>query len=223
MIESAKLFILRFDQRRRFFRSLQNAHRILDVGCGTGKNALEIRQLHPSLEYHGVDLLQNAHVPSFVHYQQVDLEQGSLPYPDDHFDAILVIHVLEHLHRPLALGSEIRRVLRKNGRVYVETPNWISLFLPSLRVNRGQVGTINFFDDHTHVKPWSKHGLHEFLEGSCRLRVESVGTVRNWLRMPTDPFVLLVGLLSSNRGIAASAIWNLTGWRIFGVGRRHGD
>lgn len=223
MIESAKLFILRFDQRRRFFRSLHDAHRILDVGCGTGKNALEIRQLHPSLEYHGVDLLQNAHVPSFVHYHQVDLEEGSLPYPDDHFDAILVLHVLEHLHRPLALGSEIRRVLRKNGRVYIETPNWISLFLPSLRVNRGQVGTINFFDDHTHVKPWSKHGLHEFLEGSCRLRVESVGTVRNWLRMATDPFVLLVGLLTSNRGIVASAIWNLTGWRIFGVGRKHGD
>ncbi len=223
MITSIKSFILHFDQRRRFFRSLHNAHRILDVGCGTGKNALEIRQLHPASEYHGVDLLQDAHVPSFIQYRQVDLEQGSLPYPDGHFDAVLVIHLLEHLLKPLALGSEIERVLKKDGRVYVETPNWISLFLPSLRVNRAQVGSINFFDDHTHVKPWSKHGLHEFLEGTCRLRVENVGTVRNWLRMPIDPFVLLFGLLTSNRGVVASAIWNLTGWRIFGVGRKHGN
>lgn len=223
MIETLKSFLLRFDQRRQFFRSLSNAQRVLDIGCGRGKNALEIRQLHPSLEYHGVDLLEASEVPSFIQYQRVDLERAVLPFPDEHFDAILVVHVLEHLHHPLALGAEIRRVLRVGGRVYLESPNWISLFLPSLRVGRDGIGTINFYDDHTHVKPWSKQGLHEFLQRTCRLQTERVGTVVNWLRLPFDPFVLLYGFMTRNRGIVSSALWNMTGWRIYGAARKMQD
>ena len=220
MLESLKFFILRFDRRRRFFRTLAPAQRILDIGCGTGKNVTEIQRLFPSLEFHGVDLLQDSQVPPFVQYKRVDLEEGALPYPDEYFDAILVVHVLEHLHHPLRLGSEIHRVLKKGGRVYVETPNWISLFIPSLAVDRSQMQTINFFDDHTHVKPWSRQGLYAYLGACCHLEVEKVGTVRNWLRLPGDPFVILAGLVIPNRGNVASAIWNLTGWRIYGIGKK---
>src|SRR3972149_6057601 len=52
------------------------------------------------------------------------------------FDVIMVAHILEHLHFPLILGSEIRRVLKKGGRVYVETPNWTSVFVPSFGYKR---------------------------------------------------------------------------------------
>ena len=137
------------------------------------------------------------------------------------FDVIMVAHILEHLHFPLILGSEIRRVLKKGGRVYVETPNWTSVFVPSFGYKRHLVGTFNFFDDHTHVKPWSKQGIFSFLQVSCKLHVEKVGTVRNFVRLPFDPIVVLWGLFTGNRGAIAPAVWNLVGRRVYGIARKN--
>jgi 2-polyprenyl-3-methyl-5-hydroxy-6-metoxy-1,4-benzoquinol methylase len=219
-MESIKRMILRFDQRRRFFRSLAGATRLLDVGCGKGKNASEIHSMFPTLEIHGVDRIHPSMVPAFVQFKQVDVDKQPLPYPDSSFDAVVLAHVLEHLEKPLLLGPEIHRILRPEGRVYIETPNWTSLFIPSFAVRREQLQTINFFDDHTHRKAWSKQGIYEYLTLCCGLQAERVGTVRNWLRLPVDPLVILAGVFAPNRGIVASAIWNLTSWRIYGVGRK---
>ena len=220
MIDAVRKFILQFDARRAFFKSLDNAHRLLDIGCGQGKNAIEIKELHPNIEIHGVDLLDEKQVPAFLHYRLVNLDEGVLPYPDETFDAIVLAHILEHLHFPLRLGSEIQRVLKKDGKVYVETPNWTSVFVPSFGYRRHLVGTFNFYDDHTHVRPWSKQGIFSFLQVSCKLCVEKVGTVRNLLRLPFDLIVIMWGLLIGNRGVIASAIWNLVGWRIYGIARK---
>src|SRR5258708_36641931 len=44
-------------------------------------------------------------------------------YPADHFDAIYMSHVIEHVHDPVALLSECRRVLKVGGRLVALTPN----------------------------------------------------------------------------------------------------
>lgn len=220
IINSVKKYILRFDARRKFFYGLGATKRLLDVGCGKGKNSTEIKELYPEIEIHGVDLIKEKEIPAFIKFEMVDLETQLLPYPDESFDTIIVAHVLEHLHFPLRLGPEIYRLLKKGGRVYIETPNWTSLFVPSLGLKREQLNTLNFYDDHTHVKPWSKQGIFSFLQSSCNLRVENVGTVRNFLRIPLDPFVIIWGFLSGNRNIVVSAIWNLYGWRIYGIGKK---
>jgi SAM-dependent methyltransferase len=194
--------------------------RILDIGCGNGKNAKEIHSLYPSLEIYGLDLIEPSHVPSFIRYERVDIDKQPLPYADSSFDAVVLAHVLEHLVNPLLLGPEIHRILRPGGRVYSETPNWTSMFIPSFAFGREQLQTINFFDDHTHRRAYSKQGIYEYLRLCCDIRVERVGTVRNWLRLPIDPLIIIAGIFVPNRGNVASAIWNLTGWRIFGIGRK---
>lgn len=219
-METIRSIILRLDQRRKFFRSLSRATRILDVGCGRGKNAQEIHSLYPSLEIHGLDLIEPSLVPAFIRYEQVDVDEQPLPYADSSFDAVLLAHVLEHLGNPLLLGRETHRVLRPGGQVYIETPNWTSMFIPSFAFRREQLQTINFFDDHTHRRVWSKQGIYEYLRLCCGLQVERVGTVRNWLRLPIDPLIIIAGIFVPNRGNVASAIWNLTGWRIYGIGRK---
>jgi SAM-dependent methyltransferase len=53
-----------------------------------------------------------------------DIERESMPYDDDIFDAVLLAEVFEHLSvDPLHALSEIRRILKPNGKLVLTTPN----------------------------------------------------------------------------------------------------
>ena len=204
--------------KQKFFLNLSGDDRILELGCGKGGNALRIIELYPDVEYNGIDILPASEVPGIINYKVVDLDNDALPYTEEYFDAILFPHVLEHLKTPFQLGKEIKRVLKKGGRIYIEVPNWTSMLVPSFGFHREQHDPFNFFDDPTHVKPWSKHGLYEYLSQSCSLEVQKVGSVRNWLRIPLDFLGIGYGLLVGNRPRVISSFWNIYGWCIYGIG-----
>jgi SAM-dependent methyltransferase len=55
-----------------------------------------------------------------------DVWKAGLPYPDDHFDAIILTEVLEHLsYNPLPVLQEISRILKTGGILYITTPNQV--------------------------------------------------------------------------------------------------
>jgi SAM-dependent methyltransferase len=57
-----------------------------------------------------------------------DVWQNGLPYPDNHFDAVILSEVIEHLNfNPLPLLQEINRILKKDGILYITTPNQVNL------------------------------------------------------------------------------------------------
>jgi SAM-dependent methyltransferase len=57
-----------------------------------------------------------------------DIETQPLPFPDGAFDEVLLNEVFEHLRINLIFTlSEIRRVLRPGGRLWLSTPNLRSL------------------------------------------------------------------------------------------------
>jgi 2-polyprenyl-3-methyl-5-hydroxy-6-metoxy-1,4-benzoquinol methylase len=57
-----------------------------------------------------------------------DIGKNGLPYPDDHFDAVLLSEVIEHLNfNPLPVLQEINRILKPGGILYITTPNQVSL------------------------------------------------------------------------------------------------
>ncbi len=211
-------FVQRQDARQRFYRQLSGEAKVLDMGCGSGINGIALRNIYPSINVYGIDILPEADVPEFYTYKQVNLEEGVLPFPDNEFDAIVLTHVIEHLHSPLSLGNEIRRVLRNGGRLYVETPNWKSILVPSFGFHRDQLNPFNFFDDPTHIRPWTKHSLFLFLFQSCHLRVAKIATARIWLRVPFDFLIIAWALVRGNRGRIVTSFWNIYGWCIFGIG-----
>lgn len=218
MKQQIKRLLKRFEPRTRYYYSLHPLSKVLDVGCGTGNNGVALRSIHAEIKLYGIDILPKERVPNFYSYSLVDLDEGKLPYPDNYFDAIIFIHVIEHLRSPLALGKEFKRVMKNHAKIYVETPNWTTVLVPSFGFHREQHNPFNFYDDPTHFKPWSKHGLFEYLFQSCELRVEKVGTVRNWLRLPFDFAIILVGLFIGKRAYIVSSFWNLYGWCIYGFG-----
>ena len=86
--------------------------RLLDYGCAD----VPYRHFFPAeADYVGADLPGNRHAT-------VELNpDGTLPVPDDSFDAVLSTQVLEHVSDPVAYVSEAFRVLRPGGRMLLST------------------------------------------------------------------------------------------------------
>lgn len=220
VLKQFKQLVLRRGARYNFFRNVGVSARVLDIGCGRGANGAELIEFNPELDIHGIDLINDHEVPGFIAYKKVDLNKNILPYPDSYFDAIVCTHVIEHLNAPMELGPEINRVLKSGGSIYVEAPNWTSMLVPSFGFKRAQHDPFNFFDDPTHVKPWTRHGLFELLSQSCMLEVVNVSAVRNWRRILFDPAIILYGLFQGKRGLVVSSFWNIYGWCVYGVAKK---
>jgi SAM-dependent methyltransferase len=98
--------------------------RILDAGCGTGRNIVE--QLGPA---EGVDLSPQA--VEFCHRRGLDGVRRAaieeLPYEDERFDLVLATDVIEHLEDEGPALEELRRVTSPDGRLIVTVPayNWL--------------------------------------------------------------------------------------------------
>lgn len=101
--------------------------RVLDVGCGRG---LLLRQLHKrGWEVMGTELTEeSAAYPRNVLGLPVQTgELAALEFPADHFDAVVLWHVLEHVPDPRIVLAEVARILRPGGVFLVAVPNFGSL------------------------------------------------------------------------------------------------
>jgi ubiquinone/menaquinone biosynthesis C-methylase UbiE len=95
--------------------------KILDVGCGTG--AL-MKELRPFGNVYGLDFSEEA-----IHFckqrGEKNLFLGSItkiPFPDNYFDAVVALDVLEHVEDDTKALSEIRRVLKNGGTAVIFVP-----------------------------------------------------------------------------------------------------
>ncbi len=120
--------------RRRIIQSLVEkistklkTQRILDVGCGTGAN---LKMLAAYGKAEGVDISPQA--VDFCHERGLNsvklgaIEQ--LPYESDSFELVTALDVIEHLDDDIAGLREMRRVLRRDGRILVFVPAFMFLW-----------------------------------------------------------------------------------------------
>ena len=104
----------------------QKGGRLLEVGCGAGDTLKILQDFGWSAE--GVDF--DPQVVAAAREKGLQVRQGTLTeqnYPDEHFDAIAMSHLLEHVHDPLALLGKCRRLLKRGGCLVAVTPNVASL------------------------------------------------------------------------------------------------
>ncbi len=121
---------------QRVFELITNGNiankRILDIGAGSGYMAQKIgNYIHeqggrPDEQLTACDLF-----PEYFEYDGVKCEKltflTSLPYPDNSFDIIYAIEVIEHLRSPYDFIKETYRVVSPGGKVIITTPNILNL------------------------------------------------------------------------------------------------
>jgi SAM-dependent methyltransferase len=85
---------------------------VLEVGSGSGKILRTLQAHRPGLHPYGCDI-SDWSPPEGIQFR---LMTTDIPYPDQTFDAVLVVDVLEHVPDPDHLIAEIVRVLKPGGR-----------------------------------------------------------------------------------------------------------
>ncbi len=100
--------------------------KILDVGCGTGAN-LEMLSQFGTAE--GVDVSDDA--LEFCRRKGLNVHKGlaeELPFPDETFDVVTALDVVEHLDDDVAGLKEMFRVLKRGGKTLIFVPAFMWLW-----------------------------------------------------------------------------------------------
>lgn len=101
--------------------------RILDLGCGSGSFLEKLHERNPSAALFGLDF--SPHAAETTRRKGFPVVQGTLAdahYADNYFDEVYLKHVLEHIHDPMDLLKQIRRILKPGGSVIIMVPNFRS-------------------------------------------------------------------------------------------------
>jgi SAM-dependent methyltransferase len=135
---------------------------ILDVGAGDGAVISELEHRGLGTDLHAVEIsnsgIERINRRNLKRLKSVQSFDGyRLPFPDNSFDTVLLVHVLEHVEHERLLLKEIRRVAR---RCYIEVPLEHTMRLPrSIAVGR-PFGHINFYTMKVFENLLDTAGLH---------------------------------------------------------------
>ena len=118
--------------------------KILDVGFGKGNHLIGFSRL--GLEVSGIDNYESV----LKNTKCCDLEKEQIPFENNYFDVIFSKSVLEHIANTDNVLKESLRVLKPNGLAIFLVPDFKSQHK-------------DFWDDYTHIHPFTKKSLQNAL------------------------------------------------------------
>lgn len=149
---------------------------VFDAGCGEGESLERLGRYLPDAVT-GVNLnpesveFSSKRIPG-GEFQVADLL--ALPFPDDSFDLVFCLEVLEHIPEPEAALAELARVCRGDLIVSVPSEPWFRF---------GSLARGKYLEDWgnhpEHVNHWNPRSLDDFL--STRFESPVVRRSTPWL------------------------------------------
>ena len=154
-----------------------HCERVLELGCGSGATLQWLKAQGHCQYTMGIELFPEAaalaaEVVDWV--QQGDIEQMALNCPEQHFDLILCLDVLEHLVDPWQVLARLVRHLKPGGRVIASIPNvrnWHALG-PLLFAGQWRYAQSGILD-RTHLRFFTRDSALQLVTGSG-LRVKAM-------------------------------------------------
>jgi len=169
-------------------RLLRSGKKLLDIGCWEGRLLSEIDQAGLFQELYGIDISSEA-VEKVISKgftdEVVDLNNETLPFPDEFFDAVTILAVLEHVFDPYMVIQEIYRFLRSNGILIIDVPN-VASFSNCVRILIGHLPVTSRDPgwDGGYLHYYTKRSLDQFLSSQgftiTARRTGGHPAVRNW-------------------------------------------
>ncbi|MGD8777575.1 MAG: glycosyltransferase [Ignavibacteria bacterium] len=102
-----------------------NSKKILDVGCGSGVMAFELKE-KLNAEVWGIEPVEKAAKKAETKLDKVisgSIESALDKLPDNYFDSIIFADVLEHLVDPKEIIESIKLKLKSKGEIVTSIPN----------------------------------------------------------------------------------------------------
>lgn len=164
------------------WRTGNKSFEMLDIG--TSPFTFLIKQIFPQVAISTVDLtskLKARCTKKDIIFKRCDLIKENIPFPAQRFDVVTFLEVIEHLltdHRKVI--KEIKRVLKPEGLLILQTPNWSCLRNRICVLLGKNIQTpLEFLLSSTptgnvHIREYSKSEVVSLLEkgGFCILRAE---------------------------------------------------
>ncbi len=187
--------------------------KVLDVGCGN-ESPYMFKTIFPEIEYYGIDKeLYNLSEKSLKyldekHFLLCDLEKEldrvKETFPDNFFDFVVFSHVIEHLENGLEALDIISRKVKSGGGIYIEYPTAESVNFPSMK------GTLNFCDDITHKRLYSKVEICNILIKNGFI-IKKAKIKRSYFKILLIPMGILYYTIIVKKPIAG-LFWDLFGF-----------
>jgi len=185
---------------------------VVDCGCYGWR-------LAPLCEHYGHTLVGVDRVEPPGRPSGVSFARGSgsnIELQDDLSSMTVASHILEHVIEPVSFFGEMMRITRPGGLLYVEAPSELSA-LPRASDHPEDHRFVSFWDDPTHVRPWTPGALYRlalscncYPVGVSRANSGGIPCVRLLGTKPLDcrgaPPVAYVSLRGVPPGVKAA--WN---------------
>lgn len=190
------------NELKQFAKHNSKIENVLDIGCANGAYLKKLKKYSSYLSFTGVDInvptIEKSKGSDEINFLSGNILQTELP--SNHFDLVVMNHVIEHVYEPRKVLDKIYSLLRPGGLLLIKTPNFLS-------IERLIFGKNWYpYEIPRHIFIFSKRSVEKILDGSgyevLSVKYEKtpnniILSINNWL-LRKNPNSKLAKLFSIN-------------------------